>query len=293
MLNPRQVEAFRAVMTTGSVTLAATTMHVTQPAVSRLIRDLERALKLVLFERRGNRLAPTAEANHLFAEVERTFVGLSRISLFAEELRARRAGSLRIAGMPAMTCGFLTRHVGRFAVRRPEVAVTLHGLPSHLIADGVAAGRYDFGIAEAAVERPGLTVEALPAKAVAAIPAGDPLAKRDVLRPKDFKDRSFISLGPASLFRSRIDAAMAGVPRRQLIETQLMEIACVLVAEKAGLSLVSPFSMSEFIGRGVVFRAFRPDIFFDAAILLPAGRPISALASEFLDTFRAAVRALS
>src|SRR5205085_12508072 len=252
MLNPRQVEAFRAVMTTGSVTSAAATRHVTQPAVSRLIRDLEATLKLALFERRGNRLAPTAEAGHLFAEVERTFVGLSRISQFAEELRARRAGSLRIAGMPALTCGFLTRHVGRFAVRRPEVAVTLHGLPSHLIADGVAAGRYDFGIAEAPVERPGLTVEALPAKAVAAIPAGDPLAKRDVLRPKDFKDRSFISLGPASLFRSRIDAAMAGVPRRQLIETQLMEIACVLVAEKAGLSLVSPFSMSEFIGRGVV-----------------------------------------
>ena len=46
MLNPRQVEAFRAVMTTGSVTSAATTMHVTQPAVSRLIRDLELTLKL-------------------------------------------------------------------------------------------------------------------------------------------------------------------------------------------------------------------------------------------------------
>ena len=55
MLNPRQVEAFRAVMTTGSVTSAAITMHVTQPAVSRLIRDLEVTLKLALFERRGNR----------------------------------------------------------------------------------------------------------------------------------------------------------------------------------------------------------------------------------------------
>ncbi|MBV8836561.1 MAG: LysR family transcriptional regulator, partial [Alphaproteobacteria bacterium] len=72
MLNPRQVEAFRAVMATGSVTLAATMMHVTQPAVSRLIRDLEFTLQLALFERRGNRLKPTAEANHLFAEVERT-----------------------------------------------------------------------------------------------------------------------------------------------------------------------------------------------------------------------------
>src|SRR3954451_4074937 len=159
MLNPRQVEAFRAVMTTGSVTSAATTMHVTQPAVSRLIRDLELTLKLALFERRGNRLGPTAEAGHLFAEVERTFVGLSRISQFAEELRARRAGSLRIAGMPALTCGFLSRHVGRFVVRRPELAITLHGLPSHLIADGVASGRYDFGIAESSLERPGLSVE--------------------------------------------------------------------------------------------------------------------------------------
>jgi len=293
MLNPRQVEAFRAVMATGSVTSAAAMMHVTQPAVSRLIRDLELTLKLALFERRGNRLEPTAEANHLFAEVERTFVGLSRISQFAEELRTRRAGSLRIAGMPAMTCGFLTRHVGRFAVRRPEVAVTLHGLPSHLIADGVAAGRYDFGIAEAAVERPGLTVEPLPAKAVAAIPAGDPLAKRAVLGPKDFEDRAFISLGPASLFRSRIDAALAGVRRRQLVETQLTEIACVLVAEKVGLSLVDPFSISEFTGRGVVFRPFRPDVFFDAVVLTPTGRPMSALAADLLTTFRQAADQIS
>jgi hypothetical protein len=130
-------------------------------------------------------------------------------------------------------------------------------------------------------------------KALAAIPANDPLARRETLGPKDFEDRSFVSLGPATLFRSRVDAALAGVRRRQLIETQLSEIACVLVSENAGLSLVDPFSASEFVGRSVVFRAFRPDIFFDAAILLPEGRPISSLALEFLDTFRTAVQAIS
>ncbi|MGO8910631.1 MAG: LysR substrate-binding domain-containing protein [Bradyrhizobium sp.] len=293
MLNPRQVEAFRAVMTTGSVTSAATMMHVTQPAVSRLIRDLEASLKLALFERRGNRLEPTAEAGHLFAEVERTFVGLSRISQFAEELRVRRAGSLRIAGMPAVTCGFLSRLVGRFIARRPEVAVTLHGLPSHLIADGVAAGRYDFGIAEASVERPGLLVETLPIKAVAAVPQDDPLARRQILGPKDFEDRSFVSLGQATLFRSRIDATLAGVRRRQLIETQLTEIACILVAERAGVSLVDPLSASEFAGRGVVFRPFRPDVMFEAVILTPSARPMSALAIEVIDKCRSAVSAIS
>ena len=133
MLNPRQVEAFRAVMATGSMTSAATTMHVTQPAVSRLIRDLELDGEVPLFERRGNRMAPTAEAGRSIPEVERAFVGLSRISQFAEELRSRQAGSLRIAGMPALTCGFLPRHVGRFVVRRPEGGdhAPRHALSSH------------------------------------------------------------------------------------------------------------------------------------------------------------------
>jgi DNA-binding transcriptional LysR family regulator len=291
-VNPRQVEAFRAVMATGTVTSAAQVLHVSQPAVSRLIRDLERTLKIVLFERRGNRLEPTAEAGHLFTEVERTFVGLSRISQFAEDLRVRRAGSLRIAGMPAVTCGFLSRQIGRLAARRPELAITLHGMPSHLIAEGVAAGRYDFGIAEASVDRPGLIVETLPGRAVAAIPRTDPLARKQRLGPKDFEDRSFVSLGPGTLFRSRIDAAFAGVRRRELIETQLSEIACLLVAEQAGLSLVDPFSATEFAGRGVVFRPFRPDVFFDVAILTSSSRPTSTLAGEVLDMLRSAIRAV-
>src|SRR5436309_15464609 len=78
MLNPRQVEAFRAVMATGERHVGRDDDAHHQPAVSRLIRDLELTLKLALFERRGNRPSPTAEARHLFAEVERTFVGLSR-----------------------------------------------------------------------------------------------------------------------------------------------------------------------------------------------------------------------
>src|SRR5262245_21177406 len=69
-LNHRQVEAFRAVMLTGGVTTAAQLMNVTQPAVSRLIRDLQESLKLPLFERRGTRLLPTAEALSLYQEVE-------------------------------------------------------------------------------------------------------------------------------------------------------------------------------------------------------------------------------
>src|SRR5689334_5360595 len=78
--NLRQVEAFRAVMLTGSATAGAAFMGVTQPAVSKLLRDFQHHLKLKLFERRGTGIAPTAEAVTLFGEVERSFIGIERIA---------------------------------------------------------------------------------------------------------------------------------------------------------------------------------------------------------------------
>src|SRR5260370_30393698 len=111
-INARQVEACRAMMLTGSVTEAAKLMAVTQPAVSRLLRDFQALLKMELFERRGSGLVPTASATALYMEVERSFVGLERIAAAAEEIRGRRTGTLRIAAMPALSNGYLPRPTG-------------------------------------------------------------------------------------------------------------------------------------------------------------------------------------
>src|SRR5689334_11897617 len=121
MLNPRQIEAFRAVIVMGSVTGASRALNVTQPAVTRLIQDLQRSLGLPLFVRRGSRLVPTEEALALYREVERQFVGLDRIARAARDLKEGRAGTLRIAALPAFSVGFMPRAVGEFMVERPEL----------------------------------------------------------------------------------------------------------------------------------------------------------------------------
>src|SRR3984957_2975916 len=123
-INSRQVEAFRAMMLTGSVTEAAKLMAVTQPAVSRLLRDFQALLKMELFERRGTGLVPTAAATALYTEVERSFVGLERIAAAAEEIRGRRTGTLRIAALPALPAlsnGYLPRLAGHFLKQRPNL----------------------------------------------------------------------------------------------------------------------------------------------------------------------------
>lgn len=116
-VNLRQIEAFRAVFMTGSMTAAGDLMAISQPAVSRLIRDLEAMIGLSLFYRRGTSISPTSDAAVLFKEVERSFHGLDRIAKVAEELSRTRRGSLRISTTLPVSMYLLPATVSAFKRR--------------------------------------------------------------------------------------------------------------------------------------------------------------------------------
>jgi DNA-binding transcriptional LysR family regulator len=293
-LNSRQIEAFRALMLTASVTRAAAAMHVTQPAVSRLVRELQDSLELTLFDRNGNRLVPTSDALALFTEVERSFVGLDRIADAARELRSRRAGRLRIAAMPALTNGVLPRFAGRFLAERPRVDLALFGLVSNTVLDWVVSDQCDVGFAAAPIQHAAVSAEALPAvRYVAVMPAGHRLARRRVLRPRDFAGEPFVAIGPSVPSRFRIDDVFSAhrVSRAIRVETPLSEIACALVASGVGVSIVDPFTASEYESRGVVARTFEPALEFQVAALFPVRRTASSVAREFVAGFVAHLEA--
>lgn len=289
-LNPRQIEAFRAVMLTSSTTRAAQVLHVTQPAVSRLVRELQDALELVLFERRGNRLVPTSEALALYREVERSFVGLDRIAGAAQELRSRRSGVLRVAAMPALAHGALPRFAGRFLRSKPKIDLALFGLVSSMVLDWVISEQCDLGFATAPVQHAAVRAEMMPpVRYVAVVPDGHRLARRKVLRPRDFSGESFIALGPSIPSRFRVDDVFSshGVERAIRVETPLSEIACGLVASGVGLSIVDPFTAFEYATHGVTTVPFEPALEFQVAALSPASRGMSPVAREFVSGFAA------
>lgn len=291
-LNPRQIEAFRALILTGGVGAAAGLLNVSQPAVSRMIRDFQQHLGLVLFERRGTRLVPTSEALSLYAEVERAFVGLEHIAKTATELRTRRAGFLRIAALPALANGFLPRFAGQFAAQRPRLDLGLSGLVSHAVVTAVAHGQCDLGFAEASIEHAAVSAERMPSvPLVAVLPQGHRLARKARLRPRDFEGESFVSLGHSSISRFRVDRVFAeqGVSRVMRIETPLSEIACSLVASGVGVALCEMFTAFEYATRGIVVRPFEPRVDFEYSALYAAAQPTPLLAREFIDGFRAHV----
>lgn len=284
-MNLRQIDAFRAVMESGTVSRAAKRLSVSQPAVSKLIQSLEQAIGLVLFDRTRGRLSPSAEATMLFEEVERLFGGLSSLKTFAEEIRTLHHGSLRIGVMPALSTGFIQEVVADFVRDYPQAQISIHARSSLKLVDWLVAGHLDIGVTSHPVEHPELTQTAICRRQLVCIlPPGHPLAKRRKLRPVDLSGERFISFTRDSHVRQALDQifAAAGVERTLLVDASMAPTVCALVARGLGISILDPLNIG-FFGHHVAVRPFDPTPTSEIRILLPRHRQRSLATKAFVD----------
>jgi DNA-binding transcriptional LysR family regulator len=293
-LNPRQVEAFRAVMLTGSMTAAGTYLGISQPAISRLVHDFEHQVQLALFVRQGAQVLPTPEAVLLYEEVRRSFTGLEQISRTATQIRGGRAGSLRIAAMPAFALGYLARIIAEFLADRPNISIKLHSDVSQNILNLVATDQFDVGIGATPMEHAGVRTQLLPElEAVCILPRHHALAARPEIAVADLEGASVIGLTPNSRLGQRIDLTLrnAGVAYRMQLQGTLGTTLCSLVAEDLGVAIVDPFTAISLRDERIVRRRFRPRLPYDCALVMPAYRPEGRLVGEFAVALREAMLA--
>nr|WP_233278942.1 MULTISPECIES: LysR family transcriptional regulator [Agrobacterium tumefaciens complex] len=295
MIQSRQLEAFRAVMLTGGMTSAANLVRITQPAISRLIRDLEEEIGISLFERTGNRLRPTREAGILFKEVSRHFNGIQHIDKVAAELKKSHMGSLRVACYTAPALSFMSGVIQTFIADRPDVSVYLDTVPSQTVLELVSLQHYDLGISILAGDYPGLTTEPVPSfRAVCLLPPGHRLEDKETVHATDLEGESLICLSPVSLLRMQTDAALdsCGVHCNRRIESSLALNLCDLVSRGMGVGIVDPFTADYYSANPVIQRSFDPVVPYHFAIVLPTDSPPPRLVSEFRAALLDALKAL-
>lgn len=291
-LHPRQIEIFRMVMDDGGMTAAGRRLGISQPAVSRMIRDLELRLDLRLFDRRGSRLVPTHEGVLLYEQVCSLFSGLERIEEAASDIRAAKLGSLRIAALSDLSGGFLNRVLAEFLSSRRQVSVSLRAESSRNVVQIVAMHQVDVGIVQYTGDHPAVeTMRLPPLEAACVLPAGHPLAARAVVEATDLVGLPIISLRRDSPLRMHFDAVLlaAGLRTERFVETSLSSSACELVAHGLGVAVISPFATTGLDPTRVVRRRFRPIVPYEIAIIFPVNRRRSAVVDDFVASFRAAV----
>jgi DNA-binding transcriptional LysR family regulator len=196
-MNPtlRQMRAFVALAKTGNFTLAAQYMHVTQSALSGLIKELEQTLGVRVVDRSTRRIALTETGNELYPLFSQMIDDLDRALANIADQAQLRKGIVRVAVPQLMACTLLPQVIAAWRTRYPGIRISLSDSPVEAVTTRVLSGETDFGIGPERDNAPQLEARELmdmPFEAV--VPPDHPLAARPRLGWHDLAAHPLITL---------------------------------------------------------------------------------------------------
>lgn len=289
-LNLRQIEVFRAVMSTGSISGASKVLHVSQPAVSRLLSYTETRVGFPLFERIKGRLYATPEAKRLFREVDHVYLGVQRVNEVAHSLAERRQGVLHVVSSPSIGHVLIPQAIAGLCARYTDARVTFNFLNYAPLQDRLLNHQADIGIISTPIEHPNLETKPLgQSRIVCVCPEDHPLAQRKgPLTLADLRPYPLISYDRESPY-GRMVASMydaAGEPLRATIEVGSPQSACALSQAGGGIALIDEFSLHNWPNGHLVACAVADAPVMTANLAFLRFEPLSQLAQGFVDILR-------
>lgn len=292
----KQIEAFHAFMTFGSVTKAATEMKISQPMVSRLLSQLEQNVGFKLFERKKNQLTATPEALTFHSTVPRFLTSLREIRNEVKAISNKQIGQIVVAAQPIYIDTFLLDVVAKFKQKHPHVSVKIIDVGLESLLKTVADHSCDIGI--------GITLDARAYQAHR-IPLGrceiccimrvdHPLAKKRIIELNDFKGISTIELSLGSPLRTRVDYMMQskGIQRHIAAEARTLNVVFGLVQRGVGIAVVDPFTVLLNTDKSIVAVPLAYPVSWEMALYIRDEKPMSLIEQVFIELVKEESQAL-
>jgi LysR family carnitine catabolism transcriptional activator len=290
-LTVHELEAFLLVADTCNFRRAAERLHVSQPALSRIIQSAESKLDARLFDRNtrhvelapaGNELLPIAR--RIVAEFHDSLSDLS-------EFVAGRRGQITIACLPS-TAALLPSVIAGFEKKYPNVSISLVPTSNDFVTDMVATGHADFGLSVAPSKSSQVEFEPFARDDFVLICGlGDPWAARRYIKWEMLKQRAIVGSGTASSIRPIVDRMLAdhGYAVTPKYEVTNISVVGTMVAAGLGVAPIPRLALRLMdAGALKVLKITAPAIQRELGILTRNGRSLSAAATAFLESLRAA-----
>ncbi|MBL8589596.1 MAG: LysR family transcriptional regulator [Methylobacteriaceae bacterium] len=292
----RQIRAFLAVAEHGAFTRAAERLKVAQPALSALVRELEREVGLRLFDRTTRRVELTEGGREFRAAAETIVRDLDAAVRDAADRGKRRRGRVVVAAPPMLAAAALPAAILDMADRHPGLEVAVVDVGVEAILEALRAGRADCGVGTfldgEGLERRRLTRDRLMLFSA----AGSAFARRASLAWADLAGAPIIALTRESGLRRLVDfgfesARMALAPRYEVAQ---IATALALVEAGLGVAPLPAYAMAAATHRAVAATALvAPTIGRDISLIRLAGRSASPAMSAFEASLRRALRSLA
>ena len=203
-MSDRRLQVFHAVAKHGSFTRAAEHLHMTQPAVTFQIKQLEDHLNARLLERGHGKISLTSTGELVLAYAEQILDLSEELDSRVAELAGELAGKLDIGSIPAIAGYWLPPILERFKRKYPRVLPRVVMGNSRHIEEGVAAREIDIGFIEAATDNPAVEPRVATQEELVVICSPDhPLASHKQLTAHDLAAHPFIDRGTAGATATR------------------------------------------------------------------------------------------
>ncbi|MGE8659068.1 MAG: LysR family transcriptional regulator [Achromobacter sp.] len=287
----RQLEAFAAVMSTGSVTAAGRLLGRSQPAISRLLQELEAEIGYALFARSGPRVTPTEQGFLLYDDVERALSSLRQIRERAEEIARGQAQPLLLAATSALAAGLVPAALKQVETQTPGPRIELRSASPERVVHAVLSGAAQLGATSLPLEHRGLTVHWIgQASCVVALPENDPAARHEVVPVAELAGRRVITMANPYRLRRRLDAALGQAAGA--IETNSSVNALAAVRAGLGVSVLEPITAYGAPMAGVAIRPIDLDIPFFFGVITSQSQPLTPACQAMADALAQAAAQL-
>ena len=291
----RHIEVFHAIMQVGTISGAAQVLHISQPAVTKVLQHCELQLGMPLFERVRGKLYPKPEAHRLFAETEKLHHELQGIRRLAASLKSRTVETIRLVATPTIAVSVLPQAMSAW---RRDFADTRCELATHHtseIINTLRLGEADLGLSLQDPRHPGIIAEPIAqgVMTVIAPPGTWPAAEEgEPLSAAGLKGE-LIGYTDNDPLGAQVEAACEAQGIAPCIHTvvQTYQIARSLVEAGGGMAVVDPFTAASGRGR-LQGRPWSPAIPIPLYLLTPAHAPLSHGARRLADSIAMAARAL-
>lgn len=269
----KHFEAFQAVIATGSASAAARQMMLSQPAVSKIIRQAEHLLGFTLFDRRHGRLVPTERALVLYEQIVPLFTTLERMNDICDRMAQGRLAPIAIGVVPLLAATLLPSVIRR--TLEQDYSVAVHTQDSVVLTNRVAAGQVEFALVSAMHSFDG--VESAPlarSPTFIAVPADHRLAGAKTVHVSDLAEEPYISLSTTEAIQTRLDQLFQAheVRPREVVRSPFMAGAIAMAEQGIGLTLADAFAMQLARLDKLRFIPFQPEFWIDYRAIWPRGR---------------------
>lgn len=292
----RQLRAFLAVAHTGSFTLAAESLYITQSALSGLIKELEKTLGARLIDRSTRRIHLTDLGERLYPLMEGVLHDLDSALQVASAHQSMKTGLVRVAVSQLLASTLMPGLIARYRAEHPLIEVRLVDVPVESVMARVFAGEVDLGIGPEREPNSDITsVRLFGGQFMAVTPAQHPLTQLPALCWADLQPYPIITLQGPFTERLTQDLRLASPSLAFAPTTEVAYMSTVLSMVQAGLGvgLCMPYAASLVEGYGLQMRPLgQPEIRRSFEVFTRRGRTLSPAAQSFLDFISPRIQAI-